>query len=230
MLGISTCFGQRREKLLSDISEWSYGTLTLSNDQELTGYIKLDEITHQVSFKSNPDKEPVSFTSKTASHIRFDNGRDFHVFSFDVGSNMKRNIFCEILGDYKTFLIISRKDPVDLLDVKGKYHQGFNPGYGSAGYVSTRTVYRQTEVIYFVNNEDVFEPYLLFVKTDIEGLLTDEAWDRNKVLDKKVFPKYAGAHWSKMESYIEENHLKIKRKDDFLKLLDLYDELIYSLD
>lgn len=44
-------------------------------------------------------------------------------------------------------------------------------------------------------------------------------------LNRSVIKKYMGQYWNQVEEYLDKNDLRMKEKDDFLKLLAYYKEL-----
>lgn len=84
----------------------------------------------------------------------------------------------------------------------------------------------QVETIYFMNTTGDIKPYLEIVERDIDGWAFDRNKTKNKIVDKHLLEEYAGKDFEALEDFAKKNDLSFKSKEDLLKIMDHYKELV----
>jgi hypothetical protein len=229
-------------KAVDENTEWSEGTVWLTNGEKLSGLVKFNTKTGLLSFESGSISK--SFTPRNVYSFEF----------FDAVQNKKRNFisveceidkparsakdrnaptakapaFFEILMEFPSFALLST---VDQMQVKTGTSQGI-PTYNQTTNTwqnnvigSAATSYSQTETLLIFDADGNISPILDITNQETDRLFFDSKKTKAKSIDNKVLEKYTSTHFEKLESYAKENKLSFKRKDDLLKILMHYKEL-----
>lgn len=116
---------------------------------------------------------------------------------------------------------------MDAIDIKqtgnspGYYNNGIYRGGGSSGKITVS----QTETVYFIDASGSLYPYMQVIRKIVDRDLYDRSKLKNKVIDKGLTARYfKEPAYSRMLKYADENKLDIGVKDDFVKLLDYYEQ------
>ena len=229
---------KQEARLLSDRAEWFEGSIMLTNGNELKGLIKYNDRNGVLSYQD--DTEFRVFTPlRVAAFEFFDESKQkqriFYTLTYeDYETNVDRPFFFEVLKEYKSFAILSKSDRLDI-DQKNTStsFSGFSSSAGIADPYApreVRLVISQTETIYIMKSTGEISPYFKVINTD-DGtksliLAGRDTKTKNKMIDPELLEEFiAPSDYEKLWQYADTNNLSFKKKEDFLKILDFYDEI-----
>lgn len=229
---------KQEEHLLTDNTEFFEGSILLNTGEELRGLIKYNDRNGVLAYENGTDSKV--FTALRVSAFEFfdesiQKQRVFYTFKYeDSETNVERPQFFEMLRDYETFAILSKTDRINVeekVDQVGTVFNpvtgAYNPGFGTPN--TMKLVVSQTETIYVINSEGKIKPYFKFTniedgKKSIHGRDTKT---KHKMIDSTLLLDYMPAEQHlKLLEYADANDLDFSVKEDFIKILDYYDELI----
>jgi len=221
--------------LLSDRSEWFEGSIMLTDGNELKGLVKYNDRNGVLSYHDGTDTR-VFTPLRVAAFEFFDEStqkqRIFYSLTYeDSETNIERPLFFEVLKEYKTFAILSKADrlEVDQKNVPSAYNN-LNPAAGPWPNNEVRLVISQTETIYIMKSTGEINPYFKTVNTQdgTKSLVVAgrDTKTKNKMIDRDLLEEFiASSDYEKLSQYSDANNLSFKKKDEFLKILDYYDEI-----
>lgn len=222
-------FSQRKKaEILTEDLPRGRGSVTLFDGSKVLGEVTFNDNDGIVTVKTGDD-ETKSFNAKKIIAFEFLDdltlrNRSFLVIDYaDPGTGQSGFSFFEVLGEFETFAIVSRIDRV-----KAEPEQPLLGPYTSPALTdrsSTRTVTSQTETIFFLNAQGDFQPYIKTVKREFERLLVDSKQDKNSFVDRDLLEEYTGEHYIALRNFIKENKLKLKVKEDLLRVIEEYKRL-----
>lgn len=207
-------------------SPWIPGEITLFDGTLYKGIIQYRQEAAIINFKTNEEaKESKSFTElKIQKLLLLDQNnskpRTFYSFPIDIDGSEHFLLF-EILREYKTWAVLSRKGPVNVVESR---HDLFNPGLGYPAKRGYSTV-QQVEGIFIADDADQVKLYLLLIDEESDGLFRMTSSSK-RIIEKNSLKEKMNPHWKDVEIYAKQNSLKFKRKEDLLKILDYYTTLI----
>ena len=223
-------FSQRKKAaILTEDLPTGRGSITLFDGSKIPGVVTFNDNDGIVTVKTDDD-ETKSFTAKKIIAFEFLDGATFRNRSFlvidyaDPDTGQSGFSFFEVLGEFETFAIVSRIDRV-----KAEPDQPLLGPYTAPALkdrTNTLTVTSQTETIFFLNAQGDFQPYVKTVKKEFERLLVDSKQDKNSFVDRDLLEEYTGEHYIALRNFIKENKLKLKVKEDFLRVIEEYERLV----
>jgi hypothetical protein len=225
-------------RLLSDRSEWFEGSIMLTDGNELKGLVKYNDRNGVLSYQDGTDAR-VFTPLRVAAFEFFDESaqkqRIFYSLTHeDSETNVERPLFFEVLKEYKTFAILSKADrlEVDQKNVPSSFNN-LNPATGAVDPLANsevRLVVSQTETIYIMKSTGEINPYYKVVNTQdgTKSLIVAgrDTKTKNKMIDRDLLEEFiAPSDYEKLSQYADANNLSFKKKNEFLKILDYYDEI-----
>ncbi len=241
--GAATSQKQKEERLskydmvLQGNIESNEGSIILSDGKELIGLVAYNDKTGILKFERGNDSR--SLTARNILGFEgydpdFDGNRIFYSLqTSDPDNGTMRPFFFELIKDFKSFAVLTRKEPVDF-----KQKKDWNPisrnnllsgnnqadGYGN----KTKLVIQQIETFYLLKPQEDPQPYFSIIveNTDKKPLLFNDQKTKEKFVDRDLFKEYAGPLFEKVKIYADENRLSFKEKSDFLKILEYYETLL----
>ena len=206
---------------------WSEGTIVDNDGKEIKGLLKYNDLDGLLLFRN--DETEKTFTARNIFSFSFtDASRDilrrFYSLEYeDPVNNAKRPLFFEVLNEFKQFSILIKKDPVVFNQQDGSAGNSNNSMKDANGVIRAQ----QTETIYFMSQQGVIEPYLELEVTQTNGLFNERVRNKRKVVDDDLPKKYFGEkNYAKILSFAKENKLRLSRKEDFLRVIDYYREIV----
>jgi hypothetical protein len=222
----SSLFAQkekRNESLLDDTAEWFEGSVTMSDGSELKGLVKYNENSGILGFQDKTD--PKTLTASRVASFNFNDLRRQKQRIFvslpydDPSTDIVTPRFFEVLKEYSTFAVLSHTGPIYVADDS----KIMNPYAMPSG---TRMGTSQTETIFLMNSEGEIKPYIINIYRDTNSG-TGYVKESSKLLDNDLLEEFIKEpHYQKLNKFAKQNGLKFKQKEDFLKILNYYDELI----
>jgi hypothetical protein len=229
-------------KLLSDHAEWSEGSILLSDGDELKGLVKYNDRNGILSFQDGGDARvftPLRVSAFEFFDERLQKQRVFYTLTYeDVETSMDRPLFFEVLKEYKDFAILSRANRIDVTQ-KADFSPWDSYSQGAGSYNNSmigpnsnvKLVVSQSEIIYIMKSTGEINPYFMIVNEE-DGQKSfiytgKDTKTKNKMLDRDLLEEFVPPErYEKLKDYARENKLSFKKKDDFLKILGYYDQLI----
>lgn len=212
----------------------------LTDGNELKGLVKYNDRNGVLSYQDGTDTRVLT-PLRVAAFEFFDEStqkqRIFYSLTYeDSETNVERPLFFEVLKEYKTFAILSKADrlEVDQKNVPSPYNNNnLNPVTGAVGpwpNNEVRLVVSQTETIYIMKSTGEINPYFKVVNTQdgSKSLIVAgrDTKTKNKMIDRDLLEEFiAPSDYEKISQYADANNLSFKKKDEFLKILDYYDEI-----
>jgi len=218
-------FGQVIDEIRPDNVDMGEGSLVMNDGTELKGVIRYNDTEGGVvSFEGG--SRSGSWTPRSVAGFEFfdevkKRQRVFFTLDFDDDKTGKRPTFFEIIKDFKTFAVLAKMDPIN---IKKKNDVLFD---GGKGHRSTKTVVQQTETIYFMDADGLVHPYMKVTRKMADHDFYDRTKFKNKLVDEDLIKKYLKEPgYSQTIKYADDNELDLGVKDDFIKALDYYEQLI----
>jgi hypothetical protein len=216
-IAVVNVFGQNKilEEVITE-SEWSEGTIAMNDGTELKGLLRFDDRLAILAYQNGNDSRTMTPQSVTAFNF-FDPSsekqRSFYTLDYeDPVQGRKRPYFFEVLIEFKTFAVISK---IDAIKMKG------DVGFDNLIDNSYKADIRQTETIFFLNDQGAIEPYLQVMRKLVDRIMYDYKRTKAAIIDKKILDRYfTKEEIDKMETYAVQNELNIKVKEDFVKMLE----------
>lgn len=228
------------EKLFSDQAEWFEGSILLTDGSELKGLVKYNDRNGVLSYQDGSDARV--FTPLRVNAFEFfdesiQKQRIFYTLTYeDVETNIERPLFFEVLKEYKTFAILSRANRIDVTQKPDYSYWNYNPAtMGNDRLLgpshNVKLVVSQSEVIYIMKSTGEINPYFMIVNEE-DGqksliYVGKDTKTKNKMLDRDLLEDFVTPEeYDKLVGYAHANDLSFKKKDEFLKILAYYDEII----
>jgi hypothetical protein len=213
---------EKRAQILQAKVASGYGTVQNLDDEIAKGKITFNDNQGIVTVEN--DGESRSFTAKKAISFEFldmelSRHRTFHVFDYtDKGTGFTNPAFFEVLGEFKSFAVLAKIDPVEV-----KPQKGIMPRAPSTMVGSDHTeIAFQKETIFIMNDTGAIEPYLELREKEIEGVYFDTRSHRKKYIDKNLLQEYTGTLYEEREAFASDNNLRFNVKEDLVKILAHY--------
>jgi hypothetical protein len=217
------------DRLLFSDSEWFEGSIMLSNGDELSGLVKYNSSTGILSYQDGSESR-VFTPLKVSAFEFFDESsqaqRIFYTLKYeDAETNVMRPLFFEVLKEYKTFAILCKSDRLEV-------GQQAYPTWASGSTYGKNTilVISQTETVYIMNANGEIKPYFMMVNSEDGRKSVVSGKDlktENTMLDRDLLEEFIPAiDYQKLKKYGKENNLNFRDKQDFLKILAHYDQMI----
>jgi len=213
------------DEVRPDNVDMGEGSLVMNDGTELKGVIRYNDTEGGVvSFEGG--NRSGSWTPRSVAGFEFfdevkKRQRVFFTLDFDDDKTGKRPTFFEIIKDFKSFAVLAKMDPINIKKKNDFLMDGVKGKHG------TKTVVRQTETIYFMDADGTIHPYMKVTRKMADHDFYDRTRFKNKLVDENLVKKYLKEPgYSQMIKYADENELDLGVKDDFIKALDYYEQLI----
>jgi hypothetical protein len=218
----------RRSGILDEPLPKGEGSITLYDGSSIKGIVTYNDNEGFVQVLEGTESH--SYAPKRVIAFEF----------FDDALNRKRNflsleatntetgqidfVFFEILGEFENFAILTKKDRIqtEVISSGG----GYNPATGNSWPATSSTVAYQTETVYFLNAEGKLEPYTQNIDREVERTFADSRTNKDRYVKKNLLEQYTGEHYPALQAYIDENKLKLKRKEDLILVIQEYKRLL----
>jgi hypothetical protein len=209
---------------LNQSTNWYRGEIKLRSEKTLVGFIQNNDRLGLIKFKTNLDTDDTeeSFQEKSILALEyFDTDRNklriFYSFNYkSEESGFSGSLLFEVIKDFKTFAVLSKKSKMDLVGKDNSGMEGFSKAAG--------LIIGQKEGFFCVDETGKLEYFLIVEYTMKDGIMRDKK--KNKIKYKEaVLRKYFNEHWDEIKEYAAENGLRFSNKDDIVSLLDQYDLL-----
>lgn len=215
-------------------TEWNEGKILLNGGSELSGLIKFDHLNGIVKYQNGEDAR--SFTPRSVTRFSFlnnstDTQRSFYSLPYeDPEDNVVKPLFFEIIGEFKSFAVISKFDLPKVKVKKATYGPVNDDSAHPALYKDpillgdkTATNVRQTETIYIMSAETgEIVPY----SETITSFHRSKPKTKSKLLDESQLKRQTVEYYTSLLKFAQENKLQLKRKEDLIQILNYYSELL----
>ncbi len=203
------------------------GKVVLIDGSEITGNIVFNDNDGIVIVHVN-DNDTKSFNAKRLLGFQFyasDLGRlrrFYCIESADEETGMKNVEIFEVLKELQSFAVLSKIGRLKSVTPANIIRKR------QAKTLTDRKNLKmvQTETVYFVNSDGLFEAYLEFKTKEKEGDLLDTHGKSSQFIEVDLFGKYTAEYYPALGKYADENKLSFKNKEDLIKILDEYEKLL----
>lgn len=218
------------EEMLPDI-EWGEGSIMLNDGTAIEGLIRYNDKNGLVSYEQGSDSR--SFTARSILGFEFfdyrvNRQRIFYTIEYeDAQGQGLRPLFFEVLKEFKTFAVLTKMDRVEIEMKKDPGGTFYNGTIAVTVNNDPKTIITQTETVYIMNPAGEIKPYLRLTRKIVDRKLYDRSRIKRKILDNDLLKEYfVEPGYSKMIRYAEENDLDFEVKEDLLRLLEYYQEVM----
>lgn len=217
----------RKSKIVRYDTAARAGKVVLIDGSEITGKIVFND-NDGIVIVHVDDNDTKSFNAKRLTSFEFyvsdlNRLRRFYCMEFpDPETGLKNVEFFEVLKEFESFAVLSKIDRLTSVTP-------FNiAGTHQPKSVTDRKDLKiaQTETIYFVNSDGLFEPYLGLEIQERDGDIVDTHGKRKWLIKSALFKKYTDQHYDVLADYAKQNKLSFKDKEDIIKILNEYERLI----
>lgn len=232
----------KRIELLDDRNEWSEGSILMNTGEELIGMLNYKGENNILTYTDGTSTRV--FGPRSVSGFEFfdestQKQRVFYILKYiDDETDVPRDYFFELLKDFGTIAFFSKVDPVvgEKQIVTNKPSPLFNNAGPSAVnnalplWNKSSVTVSQTETIYLFDSDKKMHEFFKTVSRE-DGARNmfngKDVKEKNKMLDRDLLKDYlSSAIYSKVEKYTHDNDLKLKVKEDFLKVLDYLETIM----
>ena len=231
-------------KATAENSEWSQGTIMLTDGKTITGLIKLNTKTGLLGYESGASSK--SFTARNVVNFEFFDAMENRKRSFlsvdyktltpkDDGAFavLKKNKqktaaemsvpqFFEVLVECEAFALLSTVGQLNVKTSSGGV-MGASPATGAPMFTTPpSTTYSQTETLLIFDADGIVTPLLDITSSETDRLIFDDARTKTKNLDNSVIEKYTTPYFEQLKEYAKERKLSFKKRDDLVQILEHY--------
>jgi hypothetical protein len=224
---VNDVFSQDKLSDWQTAAEWTNGSLITSDDEELSGKLRYDDLQCILFYRDG--KTEKTFSARQVKMFRLNDSlkrsdRLFYALEFeDRKFNIKRPLFFELIREFKAFAVLSKVDPVEFNELPGKPRGSQNLAKESNGVIRVE----QFETICFMSSAGLIEPYLELEIIIKNGVFAERVRNKETILNDALFEKYFGeGATAKIMTYVKHNGLQMSNKEDFLNILNYYEKYI----
>lgn len=223
--------GQAQEFAGENI-EWSEGKIVMTKGVTLTGVLRYNSKSGLLSFNDGDESKALTPRS-VVSFEYFDaikqTQRKFYSIDVEDSKGIRRPQFFEIIKECITFAVISTQNPVEL-----KKKQAWDPIYANTfgedfnQKYRSKTVASQIEILYLIDNEGDINPYLIITNEESPRSFTNDTKSKTKtkIVGDDYLKKLTDPHYSDLKAYAKEFKLDFGKKEELIRILDHYDQLV----
>ncbi len=142
--------------------------------------------------------------------------------------------FFEIVRETKSFIVLSKVKPIVYKQKAKGNNAGSFTTFGGGSPVTISTVpgvarmydeVRQNELIFFADTLGNIIPYAEFVDKE-EVYYSNQTngikKSKSRKIDSNALERITGSYYTELLKYAESNKLKIKKREDFIKVIDYF--------
>lgn len=203
------------------------GKVVLIDGSEITGKIVFND-NDGIVIVHVDGNDTKSFNAKRLTSFQFYASelgrlRRFYCIEFaDEETGIKNIEIFEVLKEFQAFAVLSKIGR--LKSVTPANLMGRRQAKSTTDRKDLKMV--QTETVYFVNSDGLFEAYLEFKIKEKEGDLLDTHGKSSRFIEVDLFGKYTAGYYPALGKYADQNKLSFKQKEDLIKILDEYERLL----
>ncbi len=218
--GSATAQKKRAQILQAELAS-GYGSVHTLDDEILKGKITFNDNESIVTVEK--DRESRSFTARKAQGFEFDDTklarhRVFYVLDYTNQATGSANpAFFEVLAEFESFAVLAKIDRVEVVTM---------PRANSVVSIDKDIVAYQTETIFIMNASGIMEPYVTLTEKETEGDLLDTRSNRKRYINRNLLREYTTESYAELEAFAKTNDLNFKVKEDLIKILAYYKELL----
>jgi hypothetical protein len=241
---IAQVFESDYNRIAADDVEWSEGAISLTDGKNLQGLLKYNSKTGVLAFESGSISK--SFTARTVINFTFfdvhlNKNRSFISVDYqnlDINGNFdtptplkhkKPTVFhydkdraAKLQGTHQFFEVLFEMPTFALLSVSSKVQAKTS----SAAYAGAVTTYSQTEALFIFDKNGDIKKWVEITNKESDSFLIDTKTTSRKTIERDLLKDYTDPHYEKLKEYAKQNKLSFKKRDDILKILEYYKELI----
>lgn len=206
------------------------GKVTLLDRSELIGDIVFNDNDGIVTLISG--NEPRAFNAKNILSFEFFKHDSverqlYYALEFlNPEDGIMDSYFFEVLKELPTFAVVMK---IERIKTQNKQHILLKARAGPALGKNNQIRVEQDRVVYFMNMEGEFDPYLKIREIERNKAIFDVGdfnWKDAKFINANLFQKYTGKHFDSLSEFARQNEYSFKNRDDLIKLLNEYERLV----
>ena len=209
--------------------EWSEGTITVTNGQVLKGLIKYNSKTGLLKYEGGKETKVLTARGVTMfdyfDEIRHTQ-RKFYSIDAEDNKGVVRPQFFEILKELKNFAVVFTQNPMELR-YKPSWGFGSSDFFGNQQYNRQKIRSAQTDIIFLVDETQELYPYLTITYEEVprDWIEGSKSKVKTKLVGEKFLKTMTGEYFEKIHDYARTNRLRFDERDDFLMIMNYYNEL-----
>lgn len=209
--------------------EWSEGTITVTNGQVLKGLIKYNSKTGLLKYEGGKETKVLTARGVTMFDY-FDEirktQRKFYSIDAEDNKGVVRPQFFEILKELKNFAVVFTQNPMELRSKPG-WGLGSSDLFGNQQYNRQKIRSVQTDVIFLIDETQELYPYMTITYEEVPRDLVEGSKSKvkTKLVGEKFLKTMTGEYFEKIHDYARTNRLRFDERDDFLMIMNYYNEL-----
>lgn len=240
LLTVLWCRGQDvGGRLFSQPTEedWHEGTIVLTNEETLAGYVLYDDNVRLIKFKPTPEDAVQNIVPDRVRTMEFFDAelgqyRQFAMFELNF-ENKPLEDFFEVILVYESFAILSKLSGIS----QAFRERSFTPSPGilaPADFITPSQRLSNSKTRVQVGYEQFETIYLVTDELTILDILEVSEFERKKdhpfaarikpKLNKRHLIDFMGPQWPAIKAYVKENHLHLKKRDDLIAVFKYYAE------
>jgi hypothetical protein len=137
----------------------------------------------------------------------------------------KREYLFELLQEFDDFAVLSRFDAMDIRQVVAPVSFTSMPATSSP-----RTIIDLAETVYILTPQGEIEPIFRLSEFLSDGGVFDSERKKRKIVDRLLMPYFNDDAYTDMMAYVDREELDIWEKEDFIKALGYYKEVLQNMD
>lgn len=227
---ISFCQGDIAQTMLPELP-WLKGTVVLTDGTQLKGLLKYNDRVGLLAYEDGLGDNR-SLTARTIATFEYMDekvNRRRVFYSLEYGDperqGSKRPFLFELLTEFDDYALLSRYDAMDIRQVVPPVSFTSMPATGSP-----RTIIDLAETVYILTPEGDIEPIFRLSEFLSDGGVFDSEKKKRKIVDRMLLPYFNDDGYYHMMAYVDRERLDIWEKEDFIKALTYYKEVLRKMD
>lgn len=230
MCTISYGQGDVAQTMLPEIP-WLNGTVVLNDGTHLKGKLKYNDRVGLLAFEDSRGDNR-SFTARTIATFEYVDDkvkrrRVFYSLEYEdpEKKSTKRPFVFELLTEFDDFALLSRYDAMDVRQVVAPVSFTSSPATSSP-----RTIIDLAETVYILTPEGDIEPIFRLSEFLSDGGVFDSERKKKRIVDRMLMPYFNDDAYVEMMAYVDREQMDIWEKEDFIKALSYYKEVLVRMD
>lgn len=222
--------GDVAQTMLPEIP-WLKGTVVLNDGTQLRGKLKYNDRVGLLAYEDGSG-DSRSFTARTIATFEYvdekvNRRRVFYSLEYEdhEKKGTKRPFVFELLKEFDDFALLSRYDPMDVRQVVAPVSFTSSPATSSP-----RTIIDLAETVYILTPEGGLEPIFRLSEFLSDGGVFDSEKKKKRIIDRMLMPYFNDDAYVEMMAFVEREEMDIWEKEDFIKALGFYKEVLVRMD
>lgn len=227
----ATLSAQRELPILSEnLEEWNDGSIILNNGTELIGKVRFNAFEGILSFQNGKDSR--SLRANSVQTFEYHDPRTnskrtyFTIPQEDDVNGLVRPMFFEVIRQFENFAVLAKITPIAAQEITNR-SPSMDPNFDQSPLYTNKFIKLEyKEEFYVLSESGDLEEFAEMKRIMTKGQLFDKNAKHTKITDRHVLKQHFAPHYEAMEKYAKENDLEWDEREDMVKLLDYYKNLV----